>query len=112
MQIRDQWESGGTGGGSFSGTRACAKQNLTGNGTTTVKASAGALHALQINTRASGGTATVYDNTAGSGTVIAVVDTGFVNSSSNTLFYDVAFQTGLTIVLANASAVDLVVSYQ
>ena len=110
--IRDQWDSGGVGGGQFSGARGCARKNLVGNGTTVVKSTPGALHAVQVNTRASGGTATIYDNTAGSGAVIGVLDTNLTNSASNTQFYDAAFQTGLTIVIANAANVDLVVSFQ
>lgn len=107
--VRDQWESWGS---APTMGRGCAKKNIQGNATTTVKSSAGMLHCIQVNTKASGGTATVYDNTAASGTVIAVIDTSLTGSAGNTLFYDVAFQTGLTIVTANASTVDLAVAFQ
>ena len=106
--IRDQWESWGS---NPTQGRGCAKRNIQGNATTVVKGSAGMLHSVQVNTKANGGTATVYDNTAGSGTVIAVIDTSLSNSAGNTLTYDVAFQTGLTIVTANASTVDLAIAF-
>lgn len=75
--------------------------------TTTVKSGAGFLHAIAINTTAATGTATIYDSLTGSGTKIAVVTV----ASLATLFFDVAFTTGLTIVTATA-AHDLTVSYR
>jgi len=79
--------------------------------TTTSKSGAGTLHSITINTRSVGGTATIYDNTAGSGTVIAVLDTTL---STTTFIYDVAFSTGLTIVTADGGAThaDLTVAYK
>ncbi|HEV3262053.1 MAG TPA: hypothetical protein VG013_34700 [Gemmataceae bacterium] len=77
--------------------------------TTVVKSGAGYLHSIAINTKgASGNVATVYDNTTGSGTVIAVIDP---TANLQTLLYDVQFSTGLTIVTATGTAADLTVSY-
>ncbi len=54
--------------------------NIAATGTTTVKSGAGIFRRLVINTKGvSSNTFTIYDNTAGSGTVIATVDT--VNST-------------------------------
>ncbi len=83
--------------------------HITSNTTTTPKTSSGLLHAISINTKgASANVATVYDNTAGSGTVIAVIDT---TAQVSTLFYDVVFNTGLTIVTATGTAADLTVCW-
>jgi len=68
------------------------------------------LHAITINTKgASANTATVYDNTAGSGTKIATIDT---TASVGTLRFDAAFSTGLTIVTATGTAADITVLYR
>lgn len=81
------------------------------NTTTTVKSGAGILHKIVINTKgASANIATVYDNTAGSGTVIAIIDT--VNLNPQSLIYDLAFATGLTIVTATGTAADITVVYR
>ena len=90
-----------TGGYSFS--------NLATNATTTVKSGAGRLHAITVNTLGTATTATVYDNTAGSGTKIATIST---TGQMTTLLYDLAFATGLTIVTAGTTAADLTVVYK
>jgi hypothetical protein len=51
-------------------------RNITGNSTVTVKSSGGTLHGIMVNNNSTGGTITIYDNTAGSGTVIAVLQVG------------------------------------
>ena len=71
-----------------------------------VKSGAGHLRSITINTTAAG-TITVYDNTAASGTVIAVIQ---ASVSPQTLEYNVTFGTGLTIVTAAAS--DITVGYR
>lgn len=75
------------------------------NTTTTVKSGRGRLHAINI-TETAAGAITVYDNTAGSGTVIAAFKASVVEG---TYLFDVEFTTGLTIVTAAASK--LTVSY-
>lgn len=83
---------------------------ITANTTTTVKSGAGFLHTVYINQKgASSNTATLYDNTAGSGTVIATIDT---TANVGSIVYDVAFSTGLTIVTATGTAPHLGVSYR
>jgi hypothetical protein len=77
--------------------------------TTKVKSGPGYLHAVCINTPAAGGTITMYDNTAASGTKIGTL-TSFANLPGCTA-YDAPFWTGLTIVTASA-AVDITVSFR
>lgn len=79
------------------------------NTTTTVKSGAGHLHSISINTKGLTNTATVYDNTAGSGTVIGILDTTI---GVSTLMYDLAFATGLTIVTAGGTSADLTITYR
>lgn len=83
--------------------------NLAANATTTIKSGAGTLHSITINTKgAAANVATVYDNTAGSGTKIATLDT---TAGPAVFVYDVAFATGLTVVLGTGTAADLTVAY-
>src|SRR5688500_8555384 len=70
--------------------------NITTNTTTAVKAGAGALVRIVINTKgAAANVATIYDNTAASGTKIGILDT--VNGTIGSIEYGCAFATGLTI---------------
>lgn len=84
--------------------------HLNANGTTTLRTGPGVLHAVALNTKgAAANTLTLYDNTAASGTVIAVIDT--VNLNTNMLLYDVAFAIGLTAILATGTAADVTISW-
>ena len=74
--------------------------------TTTLKSGHGQLRSITVSETAAG-TVTVYDNTVASGTVIAVLK---ASVAEQTFVYDVAFNTGLTIVTAAASK--LSVSYR
>lgn len=73
--------------------------------TTTVKSGAGVLHSITIGETAAGAI-TIYDNTAGSGTVLCVLKASI---AEQTFIFDNDFATGLTIVTAGASK--LQVSY-
>ena len=86
--------------------------HLTGNGTTVAKYGAGILHRVIINTLPNSGssTLTIYDNTAGSGTTLAVV-TGGSTGGPISLEYQASFNTGLTLVSAG-TAWDLTIVYQ
>ena len=78
-----------------------------GLATTVVKAAPGTLHAIVINTSgASSNTITVYDNTAGSGTVVALIDG---TTDEKTLFYEADMLTGITLVSATGTGADLTV---
>lgn len=83
--------------------------HITANTTTTIKTGIGILKKIVVNTKgASSNIATVYDNTTGTGTVIAVIDT---TSEIGAMEYDLAFTTGLTIVTATGTPADLTVVY-
>lgn len=69
--------------------------------TTTLKTRAGKLHSIVVGETAAGAI-TIYDNTAGSGTVIGVLKASVVEG---TYLFDCAFNTGLTIVTAAASKI-------
>jgi len=90
---------------------ASSYAHLNSTGTTTIKSGAGILRRVVINTKGSASnTFTIYDNTSGSGTVIAAIDT--VNGVSGHFEYGVNFSTGLTIVTANGTAADVTVIYE
>lgn len=74
--------------------------------TTVVKTGAGMLHTIVIN-GGTAGTVVVYDNTAGSGTVIASFDS---TNALATYTFDVSVATGITIV--TGAATKLSVSYR
>lgn len=84
--------------------------NITTATTTAVKSGAGVLHTISINALGTvASTTTVYDNTAGSGTKIATINT---LAGQETYLYDVAFSTGLTVVTTGTVAPDITVSYR
>ena len=90
---------------------ASSYAHLNSTGTTTIKSGAGILRRVVINTK--GGitnTLTIYDNTSGSGTVIAAIDT--VNGVLGHFEYNVAFSTGLTVVNATGTSADITVIYE
>lgn len=78
------------------------------NGTTTIKSGSGTLHSVTVNNAGTTDTITLYDNTAGSGTVIAVIG----SSSEATFMYDIAFTTGLTAVIAGTTSPDVTFSFK
>lgn len=77
--------------------------------TTVVKSGGGIIHTITFNNPVATGVITIYDNTAGSGTVIGTI-TIPANPMPVTLTYDRHFTTGLTIVTATA-AQDITVTY-
>ena len=83
-------------------------------GTTVLKRSAGELKRVVVNTVGSGSNSiTIYDNTAGSGTVLAVLSGSGTaqNTQAFTVEYNLPFDTGLTIVIS-ATAGDITVIYE
>jgi len=90
-------------------TGALSVTHINSNATTVVKTGFGMLHTICINSKgATGNTATVYDNTAASGTIIAVIDT---TAQVQTLLYDAQVAIGITIVTAIGTAPDITVTY-
>lgn len=84
-------------------------QNITTKTTTTVKSGAGTLSRIIINKVGSADTIAIFDNTAGSGTLIGTITSGL---EGNTFAYDCAFATGLTIVTGGTTAGDYTVVYR
>lgn len=79
--------------------------------TTTVKSGAGILKSVCYNTKnANGDTMTMYDNTAGSGTVIGVFTSSGQSNVGACASYNLKFATGLTMVTTGTS--DYTVVYQ
>lgn len=76
-------------------------KHITTDTTTTVFSGAGVLGAICINTTASTETITIYDNTAGSGTVVGIITLG--TATGGCFAYNAAMTTGLTLVTATAA---------
>jgi len=76
--------------------------------TTILKYGAGTLHKIVVN-NPTNNAITVYDNTAGSGAIIAIINPG-ASAVPVVLSYDCDFSTGLCIVTAGTP--DLTVSYE
>ena len=84
--------------------------NINTNTTSTVKSGAGVLKRIVVNkVGALLNTCTIYDNTSGTGTIIATID---LVHTQMVFEYDVVFNTGLTIVTATGTAADLTIVYQ
>ena len=86
--------------------------HITGNGTVTVKSGAGVLSRICYNTINASPTVTIYDNTAGSGTVIATINPPGTSLEGSCALWEAEFSTGLTIVTAGLLALDITVMYQ
>lgn len=98
--------------------------HLTSNVTTTVKSGTGRLHSININNNNTGGTITVYDNTAGSGTIMMKLQLGSPSGGPLSTSGQVGpslvgplgpngltFSTGLTVVTAGSTSNDITVIY-
>lgn len=99
--------------------------HISGNATTTVKTGMGRLHSISINNNTTGGTVKVYDNTAGSGTLmmnilIGTPSGGLLSSSGQAGPVmmgpfgpnGLTFFIGLTIVTSGSTSNDITVIYQ
>ncbi len=75
--------------------------------TTAVKASPGTLGKLVVNTGGAGSIATIYNSLAGSGAVIAIVDT----ATRVSLDFNMAMSIGITVVTSGGVAADITISY-
>lgn len=86
-------------------------KNMTSAATYAVKSGQGVIHMVCINTPVASGVVTVYDNTAASGTKIGTItEPGtLLNQGPLCGFFDVAFHTGLTIVVSGTQ--DITVTY-
>lgn len=87
-----------------------AYSNITTNATTVLKSGAGKLNRIVINKiGATANTLTIYDNTAGSGNKVGIIDTTIAGAPARE--YNLSLQTGLTIVTATGTAADVTVVY-
>lgn len=85
--------------------------HISANGTNVIRLGPGTLQRVIINSPGSNSNiATIYDNTAGSGTIIGIINTSG-SASATTLNYNLPFFTGLTIVTAAGTSADLTVVY-
>jgi len=85
-------------------------RRINANGTTTLQTGGGVLRSVTIAVvGAAANVLTIYDNTAGSGTVILNASTVLTAPCTWTL--DAGFNTGLTVVLATGTAADITVTY-
>jgi hypothetical protein len=64
---------------------------------TVIRTGPGKLAYVTIGTPITAGTITIYDNTAASGTVLALITCGATGTDSATKTYMINFQTGLTV---------------
>lgn len=106
--IRNAPQASAAGGASF--TRVAA-----GQATTTIKSGAGTLYAIVFSGPATAtNTTTIYDNTAASGTIIAVPLATAVTFPTTLTFgpMGLAFGTGLTVITATANGADMTFIYK
>lgn len=75
--------------------------------TTVVKSGKGKLQSITLNKPVASSTITIYDNTAGSGTVIGLI-TNTTDVKPYDVTYNLNFQTGLTIVTSGADDLTVV----
>lgn len=87
--------------------------NITTQTTTVVKGAAGLLNSIIINKPLASGVIAIYDNTAGSGTLIGTITlpATLLQDGPKTAVYNAVFSTGLTIVTSGATQ-DITVSYR
>lgn len=85
--------------------------HITTNTTTVVKATAGILHKVIINTKgATANVLTLYnDTTGGTANAIAVIDT---TTGVDNIDYDLGFSNGLQAVTATGTAADITIVYR
>ena len=105
--VRVELPTDGTGKVSLNGY---SFSNITTATTTTLVTGSGVLHGITINAKGTvASTVTIYDNTAGSGTKIGIIDSLNLSGSFG---YDANFATGLTIVTTGTVAPDITVLYR
>lgn len=86
--------------------------NISTQTTTAVKASAGILHAIVVNTPLASGKIEIFDNTAASGTSLGVITrpATLLDDEPISVIYDAVFSTGLTVKTSGANQ-DITVIY-
>lgn len=87
---------------------AAAYKNITANATTVVKTGVSILHAVVVNNPGTTWVITMYDNTAGSGSLIGTLTSPV---SGGQYEYHASLSNGLTIVTSGTTAGDITVVY-
>jgi len=87
-------------------TNALSYNNITTSTTTVVKNAPGVVGKITVNTAGGAGTIILYDNTAGSGVIIATLDSTVIGSFE----YNVNATIGITVVTTGAP--DVTVTYR
>lgn len=87
-------------------TNAFSYVNIVTSTTTVVKNAPGTLGKITVNTIGGAGNIIVYDNTSGSGSIIATIDSTILGSYD----YNVSAGTGITVVTTGAP--DITVTYK
>lgn len=82
--------------------------NITTKTTTVVKASAGTIMRLMVNKLGTADTVAIYDNTAGSGTLVGTFTSALVGSYT----IDATMGTGITVVTGGTTAGDYTIIYR
>jgi len=79
--------------------------NITSQATTVIKAGAGWLRRVVINQPVASGVITIYDNTAGSGTLVGTITLPgtLLSDGPHSVPYDVYCATGITVVTSGAT---------
>jgi hypothetical protein len=80
--------------------------HVAGAANTTVKTGSGILHAIVINTPATGNI-TIFDNTTNSGTIVAIINST-TSIQPQTILYDITFSVGCTVSTAASQDVTIV----
>lgn len=83
-------------------------RNITTAATTVVKTGSGTLRRVVVGNPSAGGTISIFDNTAGSGTSIGIIAIPGATNSPFQLEYGLEFSTGLTVVTSTANNVTVI----
>lgn len=84
--------------------------HITTSTTTVVKASAGVLHSVIVNTKGTvASTITIYNNTSAAGTIVAIIDS---LTLSGTFQFDISMSLGITVVTTGTVAPDITVAWR
>lgn len=84
--------------------------NIAGAGTNTLRTGSGRLYGVIVNKAVLSSVTTIYDNTAGSGTIIATITqpATLLQSQFDLDYQGLQFNTGLTVVTSAADDITIV----
>lgn len=86
-------------------------KRLAANGTFVIASHGAMLGSVIVNSvGATGNTLTIYNNSAGSGDIVAVIDTTSSNMPQRD--YNIMLSQGLTCVMATGTTADITITYE